>query len=317
MRAATLLCLAWLAGCAAQPADDACGLVLGAELPLAMIGLTPMLTVQIAGQNATMILDTGAQQTLLTAPAIARLGLRSDARQVTTITGVGGSSRNFPAVITGFNVGRLRFPDQHALALPGDLPRVNGVVVDGLLGVDVLGHFEVDLDLPRNRLALYGGPPCDGEALPLDGPSVALPGTLLRRNRLLAQVVLDDVPLLALLDTGAVNTIVSSAVLPRLGIAPETVAGEPHASLRGVGPNAQEATIHRFTSLTIAGQRFDRPQLRITDLRAADGTAALFGDGGASEMILGPDYLARHRLWLAYPRQKVFLQRAPGSLARQ
>jgi predicted aspartyl protease len=302
--------LALLSGCGAPDplAGLPCGMLMLAEMPVTMAAGVPLVPVTIAGQRVTMILDTGAQKTLLTQSAVNRLHLRSDAHTVTVIRGVGGASRNFPAILTGLNVGGQPLADQPALALPFDLPVIGGVTVDGLLGADVLGRFEMDLDLPHRRVGLYGGRLCPGEEIPLPGPLVEMAAPGINRNRLVVQAALDGEAVTALLDTGAAATIVMTPAMLRTGTDPAALQSDPIVSLSGVGPSKVAAKLHQFTTLSLAGETLIWPRLRVTE-PLADDAWWLFLEPDDDDMVIGMDYLAQRHLWFAYPRSKVFLQR--------
>lgn len=309
MKRCVLLLLALLSACAQpDPLEGIpCGMLMLAEMPVTMAGGVPLVLVTIAGRPATMVLDTGAQRTLLTKSAVTRLGLRSDARQITVISGVGGSSRNFPTILTGFNVGGQRLADQTALALPFDLPSIAGLTVDGLLGVDVLGRFELDLDLPHRRVALYGGRLCPGEAIALPGPLDELPVPRINRNRLVITAKLDGTPMSALLDTGAAGMIVMTPAMRRAGTRPESLQADPTVVLSGVGPAPVRARQHRFTSLALGSETLDHPLIEVTEPLTGDSWWQ-FLEPEDDDMIIGSAYLATHRFWFAYPRRRVLRQ---------
>lgn len=276
-----------------------CGLRRRTEVPVAVVGNVPLITVGINGRQTVLILDTGAQSMLLTQGAVKRLELRTDARSPITVRGTGGETRSWPAVLQGFRLGDVALPDQLAAVLPFELPNVGPLKPEGLLGVDVLGRFEVDLNLPARRMALYSGRACPDEVLPLQGPFTEAEAPSARRNRLSIAAELDGQPMVALLDSGSQNTIVSMAAAVRVGVDPMVVAQGPVRLLSGAGPRPVEAHLHRFRQLQIAGETGREPLLTVKPQEVVD----------EDDMIIGMDYMSSRRIWLAYPRRKVFIQR--------
>lgn len=310
MRGLVMLSLLLLAGCAGG--EVSCGLRPVAEVKVALTGNVPLMVVEANGQLATMVLDTGAQRTLFTQKAVQRMGLKIDPKLAVTISGVGGSTQNRPAFATRFGIGGIALPDQRVLVLPYSLPVIGGEEVDGLLGADVLGHYEVDLDLPHRRVGLYAGQPCAGEALPMPGEIVAFPSAGRARERMTVELRLDGAPMRGLLDTGAASTVVTLQAMERAGTPQAALAADREIALHGAGPNAARAWVHRFALLELAGERFARPVLQVTASPEAERDISLLAPEDEMDMIVGSDYLRSHRLWLAYARGKVFYQR-PGA----
>lgn len=309
MRAALLLVALLLAGCAGG--ELSCGLHQAAEVPVAVLGGAPYVLVEANGKLATMILDTGAQVTVFTQRAVERMGLKIDPSLTMTVSGVGGSAKSWPAVATQFGMDRIALPPQRVMVLPYGLPPAGTEEVDGLLGVDVLSRFEIDLDLPRRRVGLYSGHACQGEPLPVAGME-PLEATEMSRGRLTGMLRLDGTPMRALLDTGAMASVVSLPAMERAGTPRAALARDQPLQLHGVGPQSALAWLHRFARLELAGETSLRPLLQVTALPDATPDLPGLDQAGSFDVIIGADYLASHRLWLAYGRGKVFYQR-PGT----
>lgn len=298
-----LLLLFFLPACAILDPDQevSCGLRLRTDVPLTVIRNVPMVIVGINGQAATLIVDTGAQTMLLSQSAVKRLGLRTDSRAPVVVRGTGGETRSWPAILQRFSLGEVALPDQHAAVLPFDLPEIAGTRPDGLLGADVLGRFEVDLNTPQRRMLLYSGRPCADDPSPLPGRSIEVDASALsRRNRLVIPAELDGRAMSALLDSGSQLSIVMTQAALEAGLDRDALAAAPVMMLSGAGPQLTEGRRLRFRQLILAGETLPAPFLTVMARQSDE-----------DDMIIGMDYMATRRIWFAYPRRKLFIQR-PG-----
>ncbi len=291
-----------LAGCATQGDDfdfDTCGVRPRAQIPIEMRGNLPLMQATIKGKPARLVLDTGAVSVALTEQAMERLGLARDRNTVVVGAGVGGQTRNFAGRIEDFRIGTLPVPDHQVSVLPADAGISRSGMVDGLFGTTVLSVFEVELDLPRRLVTLYGGKLCrDTLAPPWMASAFMLAAERSEKGRFLVPVELDGRQLTALLDTGASVTVLSADVARTLGVTDAMLAQDPKVSLAGTGPAIAAAWVHRFRQIRFAGQSFDNPLLVVS--ARADPTV---------DMIIGADYLAHRRIWLSYARKLVFIDR--------
>jgi len=114
------------------------------------VGGAPIVTgVVINGVVLRLILDTGADRTVISPTAFARTGLSADGGRPVRILGVTGSALGreltLPEVeVAGSRVGPLRVV---VLELPSDTG-------DGLLGRDVLDYFTLTVDSTVGRATL-------------------------------------------------------------------------------------------------------------------------------------------------------------------
>jgi predicted aspartyl protease len=110
----------------------------------------PVVEVQINGQTCRLILDTGAQRTLLSRRLVKRLG----AKKLTEITINNYDGKNVPGsllIIDSLIVGSLIVKNLPILEARLPLPFLG---IDGLLGWDVLRQFAVIIDYSNQRFSL-------------------------------------------------------------------------------------------------------------------------------------------------------------------
>ena len=306
MRVAILLGVLLLAACAAPGggpggAPRSCGIRPFAEVPVAVAQNTPLVQARINGNPVTLLLDTGAERVLLTQDAVKRLGLTVDSSRSFTEAGAGGSFTSFAALVRDFELAGLAIPDHPVSALPYALPSNVTDRVDGLLGVTVLSAFDIDLDLPGRKMTLYGGLVCGDTAIPpWREPYVTAPAEVSPRGRMNMQVRVGATTLMALIDTGATGSVITTRAALASGVTAEELAASPSSVMRGVGPQPVSVRQHRFGELQIGPERFANARLLVTD-------AGL----GTVDMIIGMDYLGGRRLWFSYARKQVFMMAAP------
>lgn len=297
-RLLALCLLAGLAACAADPSGAGCRTEPEARLAIEMRRNIAVVPATVDDQPATMILDTGAEHTVLLAGFVNRIGLERDVRHATMIRGIGtamASATARPDEIALAGV-RVRHPFVVVSAFSaGDLP---GGVPDGLLGADILGAYDVDVDIPDGHLTLYPACPV---ARPLwTGPYAELPGRLVR-GRFVVPLVLDGVSVPVAVDTGAEYSLVSLRAAQAVGVPPSVLRQDPPAYLTVVGPDEVTARVHRFKELRLGQESYANPMLPVIAFPAAPRI-----DG-----LLGMNYLRRHRVWLSYGTGQVFVAKPP------
>jgi hypothetical protein len=284
-------------------ADAACVVDNKATIGLDVIAGAITVPVQVNGIAATFILDTGAQRSVVTEDAVHRLGLARDEWVGTTMSGVGGieSRPNAdPRSLTLGGIPLVRRTLSHDTSLTvGILPRTRAgtLLIDGLLGRDFLSVFDLDLDVPNQRLTLYQVHDCAGRFLPWLDSYAAVPVTLADENALILPVTLDGTPLRALLDTGASASLIAAPGLFRLGLQPANLAADPADQVSGLGPRMVTMHRHTFRSLLVGGQVIDGPVIWTAPIRLSP----------IVDMLLGADWVARRRMWISYATRQLFV----------
>ena len=305
-RLVVLLGVLLLAACAppgsgAGGALRTCGIRPFAEVPVAVSQNTPLVQARINGNQVTLLLDTGAERVLLTQDAVRRLGLTIDPSRTFTESGAGGSFSSFAAQVRDFEFAGLTIPDHPVSVLPYALPANASEPVDGLLGVTVLSAFDIDLDLSKRKMTLYGGLVCGDTAIPpWREPYITAPAEVSPRGRMNLQVRVGATTVMALLDTGATGSVITTRAALASGVTAAELAASPNAVMRGIGPQPVTVRQHRFSELQIGPERFANQRLLVTDSSL-----------GPVDMIIGMDYLGGRRLWFSYARKQVFIMAVP------
>lgn len=260
----------------------------------------------INGTNANVILDTGAARSLVTPEAVRRLGLARDEWIATTMRGVGGIVEHPNVDPRSLALGGVPL-HPHTLTqdisltvgeMPGFAPP--GLVLDGLLGRDLLSPFDLQFDIPDHRLTLYDVHECSGQFVPWTGYHAVLPAAMPISKAMVVPVMVDGQRLRALLDTGATSSVILAPGMVRLGLTPETVAHDPGGLVRGIGPHPREMHRHVFRSWQVGPGLERNPTLWVTDVRVFPPIV---------DALLGADWLlAQRRVWISFATAQVFFE---------
>ncbi len=285
---------------APQGPRPACERTLLASAPLRDDDGFITMPVAIAGHVASMLVDTGSDDGLVTQAAAAGLALPPDRSRRTRLQGTGGDGRTVPNVLLpALRVGALALP---AGSVPvGSLPAmpVLSPPVAGLIGANLLSSFDVEMDLPNRRIRFWRvrldsmacAPPPDW-APPYDSIPASRHG-----DRLTLAVALDGRPLTALLDSGARSRILSTRAAARLGVGADQLGADPGGINAGIDLHESSYHWHRFDRLVIGGERFARPVLTVAPVAEP------------VDLLLGADWFAGRDVWISYATATLFVRR--------
>ncbi len=297
--------LALLALCAAGPAPnspEACAAAPRGELPVHFIGNQPMVELTMDGASATLLLDTGAEASLLTEETTRRLRLAADPTRITVMHGVGGSSSHANVRVHRLQIAGAVLAEASLAVAPYSFRGANGTPPDGLLGGDVLANFDVDLDLPHSVVRLFRARDCV-LASPIWNEPAALKADISigpGRNILYLPAMLDGRWLSGLIDTGADMGadigVVDSAAAAAAGTTAEALSGTSRIVVHGAAPRDATARRHRFGSLVIGLETLSKPTLSVTDL-----------PHGSGELLIGILYARSHRIWISYASRRMYV----------
>jgi predicted aspartyl protease len=276
-------------------AADECRPQHRADLSVRLVQGLPLVVVTAGRSDATLILDTGAERSILTSAAAEHLGLHPHSEYPRTMRGLTGAVAS-GAVELHLGAGGASLPNFGVLVGPISLPTLGGTTPDGLLGADILSSFEVDIDLPHGVLRLYDRASCPIAGPPWRETYTALPVNRSLHDRLFFRVMLDEHRLAAIFDTGSQNTVIDERSAVTLGVDAQVLGQEPAKTIRGVTGAESASHIHRFGRLAIGDETFINPVLIVARLNLDD-----------ADLVIGMNYLRARRVWLSYGAHKVFI----------
>jgi predicted aspartyl protease len=280
-------------------ASGGCGTVRLGQTTVATLRNAPIVTLLANGMPVTMLLDTGAETTILTPGIAKRLGAqRPQVEFDRQLRGVAGSLQTSEVELHSFAIGGVAIPWRRVRVAPINVASVFSGPLDGVLGADSLNSFDIDLDLPNNRITLYSRQTCPGAAPAWTEPYVTMAAGRSKGDHLFFPVQLDGHKINAFVDTGAQSTVLSTSAALALGLTPVLLARDRAAVLRGAGPEQLSGHVHRFARLEIGGEAIRNPEIIVADLNLSD-----------ADLVLGIDIVRPWRIWLSYGAQKIFLLR--------
>lgn len=297
-------------------AQSACHYTEQADLPLSHPerGNAPLVEGAINGQSVQMEINTGATNTFMLRAAAERQNLNPE-RINRHVQSVAGASSMFLVKVKDFAIGNahatnLRFP-----VIEGG---GNATRAAALVGDDFLLQYDVELNLPQQRVKLFRADHCDDKALAYwDAQALAVPMDFPPGfARPLVQVSINGTPVWAMISTGNASSSLDLAAARRLGLATDA----PGVTYRGKAPGLDGEQLERWdmtlTRFAIGDETIERPRLAVID------SSYHYRGRKPFEMVLGRDFLGTHRVLLAqsqmrmyftYTGGRVFLPDAPGA----
>ena len=210
-----------------------------------------------------LVVDSGAERTTISNAAADRLGLPHDPRYTTRSLGIGGATITTDVTIDRLVLGGVHFPVDRIAVGTFKLQTERGLNADGLLGADILLAFDMDIDVPDGKLTLYRSRLCPNITPPWKEPAVEIAGVRARKDRLLLPFDLDNVPGLAILDTGAQANVIGVDMARRMGLTEQTLAADPAVRQHGVGPDVAISHLHQFKLLRIGPVAEESPAITV------------------------------------------------------
>jgi predicted aspartyl protease len=279
----------------ARSMATACKLEQRADLPLRNVRSFMLAPVSLNGSPATMVVDTGAETTTLTPEAAAALRLPPDAGRASVLRGVSGNVRSQNTHLRTIALDGVVVRTDASVGV-GRMPRFPGVTpaVAGLLGIDVLAAYDVELDLPAGHMRLYAAHRCN-LYLPWPG-ATPLPFEQRKSGLIFVDALVDGRAVRALVDTGARTTLLSRRTAVALGVTEATLANDVERSGVGIGMGSIAFRQHRFAELGVPGSLAHDITVNIADLNLP-----------GVEMLLGADYLGPRRPWISFSTGRLFL----------
>ncbi len=294
MRIETALACALLAGSLATPAlAGDCRLTRYTELPLsfdAAGGAT--IPMSIAGQNVTMLVDTGGAYSMLAESTVARLGLGPQRETSSSVTLVDGKKR-LDHYVKGRDIrmGRMQGGEADFLVMPdGRMP----AGVGGTLAPDIMRRFDIDLDFANARMNVLSKDHCGEDPVYWTSDTYAKVKIGVNAwGQMKVTARLDGKPVDTLITTGSPRSYMQwRAAKSALGIDENT------PGLKTVDYPGGAYKVYRFPfkALTMDGVTVENPDIVMYD-----------GTSDDTRLILGMGVLRQLHLYIAYDERMLYV----------
>lgn len=274
---------------AAPPATAApkpvCKLFVRASLDLEMDSSGRItVPVSINGTQKRMMLDTGASQTMIAAATVKELKLETHtAPNGYFMIGYGGVIDNKVVTLDEFGLGQMKGKDFPIFVMSGPFDSA------GLLGADFLRGFDLDLDFANARLRLIAPNECPGKVYWTPSAYGVVPFKI-NDNHITVEMTLDGEPVRAILDTGAVDTVMSL----------ERAAGVYDLDRKTL----KRSRHYPFKVLSFGEVQVGNPAIEL----APDNESAVMGRGRFDlNMIVGMGVLRRLHLYIDYQHKQIYV----------
>jgi predicted aspartyl protease len=308
---ATLLTFGVAVGSAANAAGSNCALVLIEEWPVRQLRNHVVVDGAINGGAVGIMIDTGAERSLILRSAAVRLHLLRSELRGYRMFGLGGESAVETALVEQLRIGKSARSGMRLL-VAGEQDFGEGVAV--ILGEDFFHAVDVEFDLAHNTLRLFQASDCGDRPLAYWTNDIAgqVDFELLdaARPRILLPVKINGQPIRAQLDSGAAASILTLRAAAEVGLTPSTPGVVYGGRGAGIGAKPVDVWIGELQSFAIGNETIENTSIRFGDL-FNDARYALAGSHvlrsvAQHEMLLGADFLGAHRVLIAHSQHKLY-----------
>jgi predicted aspartyl protease/regulator of sirC expression with transglutaminase-like and TPR domain len=276
-------------------AEGKCELGKVAELPITMTGLRPLITAQVNGRDARFLLDSGSFYSLMSTAVAADLNLKLSVSGM-TIRGTGGDARTWLTKVQDFAFLGATFHDVEFLVSGSE------VGSSGVIGQNLLSHFDVEYDLAKGAIRLFKPEGCSRTKLAywVAGQAFSLMdiSTIEKSNpHTIGVAHVNGQKIRVMFDTGAATSMLVLSAARNIGVdikAPGVVeAGYAY----GIGRGLAKSYIAPVASFKIGDdEEIKNTRLRVADIRLGD-----------ADMLIGADFFLSHRVFVSNSQHKLYL----------
>jgi predicted aspartyl protease len=276
-----------------------CSLSEAADLTVTSASRAYVTDILINGAIAHMQVDTGAFANLLSSAAAERLGMTEHTLADAALTGVGLGARPINLAISD----KVQLGGAYAshVAFATTAPDAFPPGVDGLLGMDFMAAYDDDLDFTGGHLRLVAAQgDCSVPTSPLPAPVYVVPLEQLGRSASpVITVSVGGVRLKAVIDSGAVGSLLFRAAAKRIGLPVDAVLAASQQHLDGLAGRPVRGAYMTLTApLEIGSLQMVNLPVAIADQRAPSD----------ADMLLGYDFVFLVHVWISHSSHAVMMQ---------
>ena len=290
----------------AEDTPPKCTYVEVASLPIRYVGasLAPAVDGTINGTPATMLIDTGSDQTHMTMNAATRrdLNLSMTGRYV---EGIGGLSRLYGVRLKDFAIGPAHAGRRPELTVIGSTAGTPDF--DAIVGAPFLLQADLELDLRAKRMKFYRPLECRKTDLFLwKEDTVVLPfgRSYGRSPNPHFTVVVNGKEMDALIDSGAHRSFMMLDAAKKAGIDVNGPGAVRMGDAGGIGADRAPHWIAPVKTMQIGQESISNVELGIIDSQGSR----------TADLYLGQDFLRTHRVLFAMSQEKLYIAYLGGDV---
>jgi len=261
---------------------------------------TVSVPVKFGDQPGQMLVDTGAVMSVITDTLAIRQRLMGFTLGRGRFELMGGVKMTTLAQVPRFSLGNMDAGGAMLLVAPYT---AIGRDISGILGVDIMAHYDVELDFAAAKFRLFARGHCPQHVVYWTrDPIAAVPFTRDADNHMRIEITLDGKPMLAAVDTGAERSTMTMDDFEEIF---GYQAKRDLKTIEQVSVNGTErTTIYRFPfqAMTFEGIQVQNPNIDILDGDRFD--------PGEPKLILGIETLRQLHMFIANGEQRLYLTSA-------
>jgi hypothetical protein len=264
-----------------------------------------LVPVTIQESRAFMILSTANVFSTITEDAAGRLGLRIKRMPFGAVVRSGKKSIENVATAKGFSLGNVQFKSADFLIIPNDTigPNPGEAHVIGVLGMDVFGHVDIELDVANRKMNLFSQEHCPGRAVYWSKAYDSAPIRFGELGEFYFPMELEGKKLETTLATGSPTTTLSTDATRKL------YSFDSHSSDVQTETDAAGRTTAHYRAMKLSGEGIQIVNAHITlieppkddhcHLGSRSGAAAYDDCFGIHPLQLGRNVLTKLRIYIA------------------
>lgn len=276
------------------------------ELPITLAAGSqePLIEGAINGDHASMLVDTGADTSLMMRSAAEKRGIPFDSTGQ-YLYGVGGASQSFVVRLRDFSAGPTH-SGKMAMQLVGDTSMTK-VAYDAIIGAEFLLQADMEFSLSGKVLKFYRPNDCRDTFLAYwDRDAMEIPFTKSEEHHRNPHfdVTINGKTFTAMIDSGSAASFIVQNAAERAGVSTSAPGVTPASRISGIGNATLDRWNATFASFTLGSE---------TIQNAAIGIMAMPQTGRLPvDVILGRDFLRSHRVLFAMSQQRLYVSYAGG-----
>jgi predicted aspartyl protease len=270
---------------AADPPPTPCRLVRIATLDIDMDSTGRInMPMKFNGTEKRLMVDTGATTSFLTSDAVADLKLKTRSSGNSYMVGFGGRVESETVTVDEVEFAGMKGNNFSFFVTGGWMDAA------GLLGGNILSGYDIDLDFAKGKLSVFSQDHCPGKVVYWTNQAYGTVPFEMNGNHIWIKVKIDGEDIRAIVDTGAVDTVMSmDLAVHDFELDKKALARSRH---------------YPFKALSFGTVNVANPAIKLVP-DAESGVMGRYSDD--LNMILGMGVLRRLHLYIAYKEHVIYV----------